>query len=254
MKVPGIAWFDGVFQDELGRWVLDAVAMEYGRLEHRRVPFHESAGMDMTCLGQWSQMRTETFFEEASIFLGHGQRLMDARAVIRKLWPGLPVSDRHAVFRFDVGERVYLLPALFLIGRLFLSVRSAAKYLLQPGMFESFIDPAPVVGDGAVHIRLPPHISVNQCSEGLARVMAWLAVDRSAERAWRSVWFKAMSGSIDLDLPAVTLHGRLGGVEVDGMRLVTWSRETTANTGLPSILRVTSRRGTQRLFKRAGCI
>lgn len=254
MKVPGVAWFDRVFQDELGRWVLDAVAMENGRLEHRRVPFQASAGMDMTSLGQWSQMRTETFFEEASIFLGYGQRLMDARAVICKLWPGLPVSDRHAVFRFDVGERVYLLPALFIIGRLFLSVRSVAKYILQPGMFESFIDPAPIVGDGMVQIRLPPHISVNQCSEGLARVMAWLAVDRSAERAWRSVWFEAMNGRIDLDLPAVTLHGRLGGVEVDGMRLVTWCRETTANTALPSILRVTSRRGTERLFKRGGCV
>lgn len=121
-------------------------------------------------------------------------------------------------------------------------------------MFESFVDPAPVVVNGEVHIRLPAHISVNQCSEGFARALAWLAVDRSAEQAWRSVWFKAMSGYLDLDLPAVTLNGRLGGVVVDGMRLVCWSREVTVNTGLPSILRLTSRRGTQRVYRRGGCI
>lgn len=254
MSKPGVAWFDGVSRDELGHWVLEALALTNGNLVRRRVPFSESFGMDMTSLGQWSQMRAETFIEEANFFLGNGQRLMDAGAVVRNIWPGLAVSDRHAVFRFDVGEKIYLIPALFLIGRLFLSVRSVAKYLLQPGMFESFIDPAPIVKNGEVHLRLPPHISVNQCSEGLARAMAWLAVDRSAERAWRSVWFNAMSGRIDLDLPAVTLHGRFGGIEVDGMRLVTWSRETTANTGLPNILRVTSRRGTERLFKRGGCV
>jgi len=228
--------------------------MNNGSQVRRRVPFSESFGMDMTSLGQWSQMRAQTFIEEASIFLGGGQRLLDTGAVIRNLWPGLSVSDRHAVFRFDVGEKIYLVPALFLIGRLFLSVRSVAKYLLQPGMFESFIDPAPIVKKGEVHLRLPPHISVNQCSEGLARAMAWLAVDRSAERAWRSVWFKAMSGRIDLDLPDVTLHGRFGGIEVDGMHLITWAREVTANTGVPNLLWVTSRRGTQKLFKRGGCI
>lgn len=254
MKKPGVAWFDGMSRDESGSWVLEALAMDNGSLARRRIPFSESFGMDMTSLGQWSQMRTQTFIEEASIFLGGGQRLLDAGGVIHSLWPGLPVSEKHAVFRFDVGEKIYLVPALFLIGRLFLSVRSVAKYLLQPGMFESFIDPAPIVKNGEVHLRLPPHISVNQCSEGLARAMAWLAVDRSAERAWRSVWFKAMSGRIDLDLPDVTLHGRFGGIEVDGMRLITWAREVTANTGVPNLLWVTSRRGTQKLFKRGGCI
>lgn len=28
-----------------------------------------------------------------------------------------------------------------------------------------------------------------------------------------------MSGRIDLDLPAVTLHGRFGGIEVDGLSM-----------------------------------
>jgi hypothetical protein len=250
----GIAWFDGILQDEAGQWVLDALTFEQRKMAHRRVSLAESVGMDMTTLGSWSQMRTASFFEKFSISLSGGQRLMDARPLLRKLWPGLPMSDRHAVFRFDVGQHVYLIPALFLIGRLFLTVRSVAKYLLQPGMFDSFVDPAPVVRPDIVQIRLPPHLSVNQCSEGLARTMAWLAVDRSAAQAWRSVWFKAMSGRVDLDLPTATMHGRFGGIEIDGIRLISWSRELTVNTGLPNILQVTSRRGNQKIFKRGGCI
>lgn len=250
----GVAWFDGILQEETGQWVLDALKSTQGRVEHGRIPLAESVRFDMLSLGQWSQMRTSTFFEEVSISLGGGERLIDARPIIRKLLPGMPVTSRHAVFRFDVGEQVYLIPALFLISRLFLTVRSVAKYLLQPGMFDSFIDPAPVVRPDIVQIRLPPHLSVNQCSEGLARAMAWLAVDHSAARAWSSVWFKAVSGCIDLDLPSVIMHGRFGGLEIDGIRLVSWSREITVNTGLPNILQVTSRRGTQRVFKRGGCI
>jgi hypothetical protein len=250
----GVAWFDGILQDETGQWVLGALTFDQRKMAHRRLTLAESVGMDMTTLGSWSQIRTATFFEAFSISLSGGQRLMDARPVLRKLWPGLPVSDRHTVFRFDVGEQVYLVPALFLISRLFLTVRSVAKYLLQPGMFESFIDPAPVVHPDIVQIRLPTHLSVNQCSEGLARAMAWLSIDQSAARAWRSVWFKAMSGCIDLDLPTATMHGRFGGIEIDGVRLVSWSREMTVNTGLPDLLQVTSRRGTQKTFKRGGCI
>ncbi|WP_018990888.1 hypothetical protein [Aromatoleum toluclasticum] len=250
MKNPNIAWFNGVFRDEAGQWMLDALMSENGQTAHRPVAILESARMDMTSLGQWAQMRAQTFFEETSLFLAHGQKLVDARPLIRKLSPGLQVSNRHAVFRFDVGSHIYLVPGLFIIGRLFLSVRSVAKYVLQPGMFESFVDPAPLVRDGTVTIRLPPHLSVNQCSEGLARALAWLAVDESAARAWRSVWYNAMDGRIDLTLPEVTMHGRLGGIEIEGMRLVTWSREVTFNTNVPGNLQVTSKRGTTKVFKR----
>lgn len=234
--------------------MLEAIQVEKGQARRLQVPFLNSPGMEMTTLGTWAQMRSQTFFEEASIFLAAGQRLLDTRPIVRTLWPGLQVSDRHAIFRFDVEGRVYLVPALFLIGRLFLTVRSVAKYLLQPGMFESFVDPAPVIEDDLVRIRLPPHLSVNQCSEGLARTMAWFAVDRSASKAWRSIWFKGVGGRIDLDLPTLTMSGRLGGVELDGMRLVTWSRELTFNTGLPNNLIVTSRRGNEKAFKRGGCV
>lgn len=69
--------------------------------------------------------------------------------------------------------------------------------------------------------------------------MAWLAVDRTAEGSWKSVWFNLVTGTIDLSLPDIRMIGRVGGYEIEGVHLVTWSRELTFRYGLPSTLIVT---------------
>lgn len=251
---PPVAWLDSVFRDRSGQWVLDALSVQNGRAVKFQIPLSQGIGGDMFTLDPWSQLQADTFFQEVSIPLERGQRLINPCPIVRNIWRGLPVSDKHAIFRFEVGEQAYLIPALFLISRLFLGNKSVGKYLLQPGMLETFVDPAPIQKDGTLNIRLPPHIPSTSCSEGLARTLAWLAVERSAEQAWRSVWFKMSAGRIDLDLPAASLHGRLGGVVIDNMRLVTWSREVTVNTSVPNTLVVTGKRGTQKLFKRGGSL
>lgn len=246
-----VAWFDGIEQSSRGEWCFDGLYLKERETLHQPVPVFEAVEQDLLRLDAWSATGAEGFFEKVSLNLSRGQKLLSPRPVLRRLIPGLKLSSRHAIYRFEVGNEIYLVPALFFINELYFSCASAAPYLLQPGVLENYVDPAPELVADSVRIRLPPSMVVSRCKEDTACMLAWMALTPEAPKCWGSIWFNAWENRIDLRLPDVSMTGRLGGYVVDGMRFVCWSREVTFDRGLPPVVVVSGKRGRQKTFRRA---
>lgn len=249
MSHPVAQWLDSISHMRHDGWCFNGLYLERGKTRGIRIPLLDAAQADMLALEPWQQHKVPGFFSKlTTLELQRGQRVLEPAAVIRQLFPKLRITNGHAIYRYDVGGVTYLIPALFFISRLFLNDPVSAGYLLQPGMLESAIDPAPMRDDQSITLRLPPYLYASRCSLARAKLSAWLAIDRSARTAWSHVWLSATKGLIDTALPQVAMTGRVGGVMVADLRLVSWSRDLTFHLGLPNNIVVVGKAGRRRTF------
>lgn len=248
--VAAAQWFDSISESRHDGWAFNGICLKGGNTQAVRIPVLSAVNADMVRLEAWQSQKTEGFFEKlTNLDVASGQRVLGSPAVVRRLVPGLQVSDKHALYRYDIDGLTYLVPALFFIDRLFLSNRTAAKYLFQPGMLESSVDPASVRTTDSITLRLPPTMYASKCSLARAKLTAWLAMDATARKAWAGVWAAATSGRIDTALPKITMTGRVGGFALGDQRFVSWSRELSFDLGLPEKIILKGRGGRMRILK-----
>jgi hypothetical protein len=143
--------------------------------------------------------------------LSQAQPLLYPQEVLNSFASGLPLSDRHTIYRIDDETPVYV-PAALLIRALFLGTKLLNSHLFTPGVVD-LLGTVRMNGDG-IHLMASKLINRPNMTGRIARLIAWMLMNEDGRKAHASVLHHARKGLINMDLPNISVGGWVRGIEV----------------------------------------
>ncbi len=136
----------------------------------------------------------------------------------------LKPKDNQGVFRVDVGDERYLIPASVFIQAMMRPLQKIHHFLFKPQGLEIFC--TPILDDDIPKLGL--NLSMRELFDGhnklpnwFSETYSWMSCFPSANNMWASVYQSAIGGRLDIVLPKSSVTMTITSTKHRNMRLVT---------------------------------
>lgn len=192
-EIACLQWIGSPFQSEANQWFIDCIFSDFnGNVRKIELPFGTLPGIKIGRKyrnGIWidNEDSRETF--QVNIPKETQFNILSLNGIPRSLYnfKGISKFKDDLLCSFQIGEDIYFLPCIEVVGSILAPYQAFANKILTPSGLEDFIEEVDT-GLNIIHIKFTSEYPKKLLRPEIVAYFSWLKYNADARREWNAVY------------------------------------------------------------------